>query len=109
MRTRPAGLRLLSTLTAADVRVAWMDARAPGGSLWNVCLRTSTDGGATWSAESDISSPATDYSYILPDGFEFPFGDHSEIAIDGAGASHAVFGEGLNYDTPGSIWFTHGS
>jgi hypothetical protein len=92
-----------------DVRTAWMDARAPGGSLWNVYLRTSTDGGATWSAESDISSPVTGYSYILPDGFEFPFGDYFEIAIDGSGATNAVFGEGLNYDTPGSIWYTHGS
>lgn len=92
-----------------DVRVAWMDARAPGGSLWNVYLRTSTDGGASWSAESDISSPVAGYSYILPDGFEFPFGDYFEIAIDGAGTTHAVFGEGLSYDTPGSIWYTRGS
>ncbi len=91
------------------VRIAWMDARAPGGSLWNVYYRSSTDGGATWSPEADISSYVTGYDYILPDGFEFPFGDYFELAIDGGGVTHAVFGEGLNYDTPGSIWYTRGN
>ncbi|HEY3334484.1 MAG TPA: sialidase family protein [Candidatus Limnocylindrales bacterium] len=90
------------------VRIAWMDARAPGGSLWNVYHRSSTDGGTTWSSEADISGYASGYGYIQPDGFEFPFGDYFELAIGGDGLTHAVFGEGLNYDTPGSIWYTRG-
>lgn len=90
------------------VRIAWMDARAAGGSLWNVYYRESTDGGSSWSPEADISSYVPGYAYIQPAGFEFPFGDYFEIAIDGDGVTHAVFGEGQNYDTPGSIWYTRG-
>jgi hypothetical protein len=92
---------------SGDVRIAWMDARA-GDGLWNVYERASTDGGATWSAESDISSYVPGYDYIEPAGFEFPYGDYFELAIDGRGTTHAVFGEGLDYDTPGSIWYTRG-
>jgi hypothetical protein len=111
--TAPAGVAhafpAIAADSSGDVRIAWMDARAPGGSLWNVYYRTSSDGGATWSAESDISSAVTGYDYIKPDGFEFPFGDYFELAIAGDGTTHAVFGEGLNYDTPGSIWYTRGN
>jgi len=28
--------------------------------------------------------------------------------IDENGTTHAVWGEALNYDTPGSIWYTQG-
>ena len=34
--------------------------------------------------------------------------DYFELSIDEAGTTHAVFGEGLNYDAPGSIWYTRG-
>jgi Neuraminidase (sialidase) len=111
--TAAAGVAHAFPAIAADsrgtVRIAWMDARAPGGSLWNVYLRSSSNGGATWSNESDISGPVTGFPYIQPNGFEFPFGDYFELAIDGAGVTHAVFGEGLNYDSPGSIWYTRGN
>jgi hypothetical protein len=111
--TAPTGVAHAFPAIAAQadgtVRIAWMDARAPGGSLWNVYHRSSTDGGATWSPEADISSYVTGYDYILQDGFEFPFGDYFELAIDAGGMTHAVFGEGLNYDTPGSIWYTRGN
>lgn len=111
--TAAAGVDHAFPAIAADrggtVRIAWMDARAPGGSLWNVYQRASTDGGSSWSPESGISSYVPGYAYIQPAGFEFPFGDYFEIAIDGNGVTHAVFGEGLNYDTPGSIWYTRGS
>lgn len=89
-----------------DVRISWMDTRA--GSLWNTYYRSSTDGGATWSAEIDLSTYVAGYSYILPDGFSFPFGDYYEMDIDDRGTTHAVWGEGLNYDGPGSIWYAQG-
>lgn len=91
---------------AGDVRIAWMDTRA--GTLWNTYHRRSSNGGASWSAEADLSTDVPGYSYIEPDGFRFPFGDYFEIDIDDRGATHAVWGEALNYDTPGSIWYTHG-
>ena len=98
---------------AGDVRIAWMDARTsdPGwslGPLWNVYYRSSTDGGTTWSGESDLSTYVSGFSYIRPGGFSYPFGDYFEMDIDDLGNTHAVWGEGLNYDTPGSIWYATG-
>ena len=91
---------------AGDVRISWMDTRA--GALWNTYYRSSSDGGATWSAEVDLSSHVPGFDYIQPAGFSFPFGDYYEMDIDDRGTTHAVWGEGLNYDTPGSIWYTRG-
>jgi hypothetical protein len=91
---------------AGDVRIAWMDAR--GGSLWNTYYRSSTSGGATWSAETDLSTYVAGLSYIQPGGFSYPFGDYFEMDIDDRGDTHAVWGEGLDYQTPGSIWYTRG-
>jgi len=98
---------------AGDVRIAWMDARAtevghPDRALWNTFYRSSTNGGATWNAESRLSSHAGGYDYIVPGGFRFPFGDYFSLAIDSEGATHAVWGEGHDYKSPGSIWYTHG-
>jgi len=90
---------------AGDVRIAWMDMR---NSLWNTFYRSSTNGGATWSAESKLSSPVSGYSYVRSGGFLFPFGDYFELTIDGLGQTHAVWGEGENYESPGSIWYTNG-
>lgn len=88
---------------AGDVRIGWMDARA--GTLWNTYYRTSSNGGATWSAETDLSTFVTGYSYIQGAGYGYPYGDYWELAIDNRGKTHAVWGEGLNYDSPGSIWY----
>jgi hypothetical protein len=92
---------------AGDVRIAWMDAR--GGTLWNTYYRSSTNRGATWSAESDLSTFVPGFAYIQPGGFGYPFGDYFEIDIDDRGDTHAVWGEGLNYQTPGSIWYARGN
>ena len=96
-----------------DVRIAWMDARAvepghPNRHLWNTFYRNSTNGGATWSAETRLSGPASGYDYVLSTGFRFPFGDYFSLAIDSDGVTHAVWGEGRNYKSPGSIWYTRG-
>lgn len=98
---------------SGDVRIAWMDARAresggPDDRLWNTYYRSSTNGGASWSATTRLSGPARGYDYILPRGFRFPFGDYFGLAIDSDGATHAVWGEGRNYKSPGSIWYTRG-
>jgi hypothetical protein len=92
-----------------DVRISWMDTRAGGGlDRWNTYYRTSTNGGSSWSAETDISSYVAGYSYIFSDGFRFPFGDYYEMDIDELGQTHVVMGEGYSYDSPGSIWYTRG-
>ena len=91
---------------AGDVRIAWMDTRA--GSLWNVFTRSSSNGGATWSSEVRLSAEAPGYDYVSPEGFKFPFGDYFSIAIDSNGNTQAVWGEGRNFKSPGSIWYVSG-
>ncbi len=91
---------------AGDVRMAWMDTRKH--PRWNTYYRSSTNGGATWSAEAKISSYVPGYRYIRPNGFSFPFGDYFGIGIDHKGRTQAVWGEGLNFRSPGSIWYSHG-
>lgn len=107
------GFPAIAAGASGDVRIAWMDARSSDGGfpsrhLWNMFYRTSTNGGATWSVEGQLSGPARGYDYILPTGFRFPFGDYFSLAIDNAGMTHAVWGEGRNYKSPGSIWYTRG-
>ena len=105
--TAPAGsahaFPAIAAGSAGDVRISWMDSRA--GTLWNTQYRSSTNGGGTWSPETDLSTFVTGFSYIQAGGFAYPYGDYYELAIDGNGKTHAVFGEGLNYDAPGSIWY----
>jgi hypothetical protein len=99
---------------AGDVRIAWMDTRqsARHFDLWNVFQRSSSNGGATWSGEAQLSGPALGYprlyDYVRPEGFRFPFGDYFSMAIDNLGNTHVVWGEGRNYKSPGSIWYSHG-
>jgi hypothetical protein len=93
-----------------DVRISWMDARAANGGLdrWNVYYRSSANSGSTWSSEVDLSTFVSGFAYIFPDGFRFPFGDYYEIDIDEQGTSHLIFGEGFDYNAPGSIWYSKG-
>lgn len=92
--------------SAGDVRVAWMDTR--NSSMWNTFYKSSSNGGATWSEETRLSSFVRGYKYITKDGFKFPFGDYFGIAIDNHDDTHVVWGEGLNYQSPGSIWHSSG-
>ena len=45
--------------------------------------------------------------YKHADGFDFPYGDYGQLAIDGAGRTWAAWGEGTSWNGPGSTWFTH--
>ncbi len=103
----PHAFPAIAAGAAGDVRISWMDARSPSG-FWNTYYRSSTNGGASWSAEADISTFAAGYSYITTDGFRFPFGDYYEMDIDDQGNTQVIMGEGYSYDSPGSIWYTKG-
>jgi len=89
---------------AGDVRIAWMDQR--NNPHWNVYYRTSGDGGTTWSKESTLSTYIPGYSYVFSDGFRFPFGDYFDLTIDYLDNTQACWGEGYNWLTPGSVWYT---
>jgi hypothetical protein len=101
-----------------DVRIAWMDDRNghdtgnddPNGR-WNVYYRSSSDAGASWSPEAKLSRFVTGYpyDYATPaDGFAEPYGDYFELDVDGAGQTHAIWGEGPSYDGPGNVWYASG-
>lgn len=113
----PAGANNLFPAIVArgsgDVRIAWMDDRNgfdPGAddpaARWNTYYRTSTNGGNSWSAETQLSAYVPGYSYVLPEGFLEPYGDYMELDIDGAGKTHAIWGEGPSYDGPGNVWYS---
>lgn len=46
------------------------------------------------------------YSYIFSDGFRFPFGDYFDLTIDYLDHTQACWGEGYDWLTPGSVWYT---
>ena len=93
-----------------DVRIAWMDSRSSSANslYWNTYYRSSSNGGATWGEEIRVSGYVPGYRYIGKEGFRFPFGDYFSLAIDNRGDTHVVWGEGLNYQSPGSIWHASG-
>lgn len=96
--------------STGDVRIAWMDSRNSSrkSPYWNTYYRSSSNGGATWGEEIRISGYVPGYRYISKEGFRFPFGDYFSLAIDNHGDTHVVWGEGLNYQSPGSIWHASG-
>jgi hypothetical protein len=91
---------------SGDVRIAWMDKR--NSPRWNTYYRSSSNGGATWGEEITVSQYVPGYHYINKEGFSFPFGDYFGLAIDNHNDTHIVWGEGQNYQSPGSIWHASG-
>ena len=114
--TAPEGIHhnfpAIAAVGNGDVRISWMDSRAHTAQSdkdrWNVYYRSSTNGGASWSNEVDVSTFVNGVSYIFPEGFRFPYGDYFEMDIDEQGTNHLVFGEGPDYSGPGSIWYVKG-
>jgi hypothetical protein len=101
-----------------DVRIAWQDDRNgfdPGGddpdARWNTYYRSSTNRGVNWSAEAQLSQFVDGYGYKFAtpnDGYAEPYGDYFELDIDGAGVTHALWGEGPSYAGPGNVWYARG-
>ena len=85
-----------------DVR-AWYYQTSGGGNAdaWNVWYRTSTDGGATWSAAVKISDATGGAAYKTPAGFGEVYGDYGEIAITNTGKTIADLGRGRELRRPG--------
>ncbi|HEX5823194.1 MAG TPA: sialidase family protein [Candidatus Limnocylindrales bacterium] len=91
---------------SGDVR-AWYYQTSGGGNAdaWNVWYRTSTDGGATWTAPLRISDANGGAAYKTAAGFGEIYGDYGEMAITNTGKTIAIWGEGASYSGPGGVWF----
>ncbi len=90
--------------SSGDVRIAWTDMRT---GRWNVFYRASSDGGSTWSGETQVSSYVPGYSYLTPSGFGLPYGDYFDMAVDDHSATQIAWGEAGSYAGPGNIWTAH--
>jgi hypothetical protein len=90
---------------SGDVR-AWYYQTSGGGNAdaWNVWYRASTDGGSTWLAPVKISDATGGAAYKTSAGFAEVYGDYGELAINSAGKSIAIWGEGTSYSGPGGVW-----
>ncbi len=91
--------------SSGDVRIAWMDMRT---SHWNLFYRTSSNGGSTWSNETQVSGYVPGYTYLTPSGFGLPYGDYFQMSVDDRGSTQIVWGESGSYAGPGNIWYSHG-
>ncbi|HEY7122310.1 MAG TPA: sialidase family protein [Ktedonobacterales bacterium] len=89
--------------SAGDVRIGWMDTRAGN---WNLFYRTSANGGSSWSAETQISSYVPGYYYLSSTGYQLPYGDYFQMAVDNQGHTQIAWGEGSGAG-PGNIWTAH--
>ncbi|HEX6477810.1 MAG TPA: sialidase family protein [Ktedonobacteraceae bacterium] len=89
---------------SGDVRIAWTDRRT--GS-WNLFYRSSSNGGASWGGETQVSSYVPGYSYITPTGFGLPYGDYFQMAVDDRGSTQLAWGESGSYAGPGNMWTAH--
>jgi hypothetical protein len=96
---------------AGTVYLGWMDDRN-GSPIdhengWNVWLRTSTNGGATWGAGQKMSAYDPSRRQSQPNGFVFPYGDYWGLEINACGSPAMIWGEGTNYaggpTNPGAI------
>ncbi len=91
-----------------DFRLVWQDDRNGSTTAWNTWFRRTTNGGHTWSDPLRLSDLGSGAGYKTPQGYLFPYGDYLEIAVDGTGRNHLIWGEGAGYEGPGGSWYTRG-
>jgi Neuraminidase (sialidase) len=96
----------VESLGNGDVRAWYMQTiNGDDPDAWNVFYRSSTDGGASWTAPVKISDAISGAAYKQEDGFDEVYGDYGEVAITSSGKAIATWGEGLSWAGPGGVWF----
>ena len=91
-----------------EFRVVWQANSDGQTDAWNTWYRRTRNGGETWSEAVRLSDMTTPAPYHSAGGYRFPYGDYLELAVDGDGRSHVVWGEGVSYMGPGGTWYTSG-
>jgi hypothetical protein len=84
-----------------DFRLVWQDDRQGSTDAWNTWYRRTIDGGDTWSEALWLSDLVSGAPYRGSDGYQFPYGDYLEIAVNGVGTNYVIWGEGDSYAGPG--------
>ncbi len=92
---------------AGDFRLVWQDNRN-GHNAWNTWYARSADGGKTWSDALRLSNRGSGAPYKHRAGYDFPFGDYLNLAVDSRGVNHVIWGEGSAVYFPGGTWWTRG-
>ena len=90
---------------SGDVRAWYYETSGGNDDAWNVWYRSSTDGGASWSAPEKLSDAPGGAGYKTAAGFLEVYGDYGEIAITNTGKTIAIWGEGFSWIGPGGSWF----
>jgi hypothetical protein len=92
---------------AQSTRIARRPSSAHRGRARRTCpyYHSSGDGGRTWSREVQLSDFVPGYDFELAEGYLEPYGDYFELDVDGAGETHALWGEGPIYAGPGTVWY----
>jgi hypothetical protein len=97
--------RTRSSPGSGDVRITWVETSAGGNvDAWNAWSRSSTNGGASWTAAVRISDATSGAPYKTAAGYAEVNGDYGEIVIISAGKTIATWGEGASYTGPGGVW-----
>lgn len=91
-----------------DFRVVWQGDNGDPRT-WNTWHRSTKDGGRTWTDPIRLSDAGAVARYKSEEGYRFPYGDYFEMAVDPAGVTHVIWGEGKSYNGPGGVWYTRGS
>jgi hypothetical protein len=102
--------RLVGSGTS-DVRLWYMQTENNDDpDAWNVWYRSSSNGGSSWSKPVRLNdAPSSAAGYVNRDGsFDEIYGDYGEIAINSAGETVAVWGEGFSWIGPGGTWYNIG-
>jgi hypothetical protein len=94
--------------SSGDSRLAFQDDRN-GPRSWDTWYRQTSDSGRTWTPAARLSDRGSGAPYKHADGYVFPYGDYLGMAVDAAGTTFAIWGEGPGYLGPGGTWYTRGS
>lgn len=91
---------------AGDFRVVWADNRVGGAHPWNTWYSHTRDGGASWSTPVRLSTLDGGAPWMSESGYRAFYGDYMGLAVNRAGESLVVWGEGRGYQKRGGIWFS---
>jgi len=99
--------QLAAGTTAGDFRLAWQDNRN-GQSSWNTWFTQTTNNGANWSAQVQLSDLGSGAAYKTPSGYTWPYGDYLGLTVGPSGVNYVIWGEGTGLYSGGGSWYSRG-